>query len=218
MADLSTRTLPLLPLHNGVVLPGMVVTVTIETPEAAAAADAVGSDAQLVLVPKLDDRHARVGVVARVDNAGQLPGGVRALIVRGLHRATLGAAVPGQGPATRLEVEPVTEPEPTERARELAREYRAVVESILEARGAGRVVEMLRGITEPGQIADTAAYSPDLSFERKVEVLETLDVEACLEKVLAWARETLAEVGLKQRIRDEVNAGMEKYQRDFLLR
>jgi ATP-dependent Lon protease len=219
VADLSTQTLPLLPLNNGVVLPGMVVTVTIETSEAQAAADAAqAADRELILVPKQDGRYASVGVVAKVENAGQLPNGTSAVIVRGMHRARIGLGVAGQGPATWVQVEEATETEPTERARELAREYRAVVENILEARGAGRVAELLRGITEPGPIADTAAYSPDLSFERKVEVLETLDVEARVEKVLAWARDTLADVELKEKIRDEVNSGMEKTQREFLLR
>src|SRR5262245_23029570 len=219
MPDLTTQALPLLPLTSGVVLPGMVVTVTIETSEATAAADAAQrGDDRLVLVPKLDGRYAQVGVIAKVENAGQLPSGVRALVVRGERRARIGLGVPGQGSATWVQVERAPESPPTDRARELASEYRAVVENILEARGAERVAELLRGIYDPGQIADTAAYSPDLSFERKVEVLETLDVEARLTKVLEWARATLAEVDLKRRIRDEVNTGMEKQQREFLLR
>src|SRR5262245_14337324 len=219
MPDLTTQALPLLPLTSGVVLPGMVVTVTIETSEATAAADAAQrGDDRLVLVPKLDGRYAQVGVIAKVENAGQLPSGVRALVVRGERRARIGLGVPGQGSATWVQVERAPESPPTDRARELASEYRAVVENILEARGAERVAELLRGIDDPGQIADTAAYSPDLSFERKVEVLETLDVEARLTKVLEWARATLAEVDLKRRIRDEVNTGMEKQQREFLLR
>ncbi len=101
---------------------------------------------------------------------------------------------------------------------QLAREYRAVVENILEARGAMQVAELLRGMTDPGQIADTAVYSPDLSFEQKVEVLEAVDVEQRLEKVLAWARDTLGEVELKDRIRKDVSEGMEKSQREFILR
>ena len=80
------------------------------------------------------------------------------------------------------------ESEPTPRARELAREYRAVIENIVEARGVPQVAEFLRGIDDPGQIADTSGYSPDLGFERKIEVLETLDVEARLELVTGWAK------------------------------
>jgi len=219
MPDLSVETLPLLPLTSGVVLPGMVVTATMETPESQAAATAASeADEQILLVPKVDGRYARVGTVAKIENAGELPGGQLAVVVRGLYRARIGIGVAGTGPATWVEVEPVPDPPVTPRARELAREYRAVIENILEARGARQIAEMLRGITDPGQIADTAVYSPDLTFEQKVEVLEAVDVEERLEKVLAWSRETLADVSLKDRIRKDVAEGMEKTQREYLLR
>ena len=106
----------------------------------------------------------------------------------------------------------------TDRARELATEYRGAVEAITDARGVPAVAEFLRGVTDPGQLADTSGYSPDLSFEQKVEVLETLDVQARLEKVLRWAKETLAEVQVKERIRDEVAGSLEERQREMLLR
>ena len=219
MPELSVETLPLLPLTSGVVLPGMVVTATLETPEARAAATAASEAGQsLLLVPKVDQRYARIGTVAKIENAGELPGGQLAVIVRGLHRARIGNGVAGTGPATWVEVERVPETPPTARAIELAREYRAVVENILEARGAAQIAEMLRGITDPGQMADTAAYSPDLSFEQKVELLETVDVEERLEKAITWSRETLADVSLKDRIRKDVTEGMEKTQREYLLR
>jgi ATP-dependent Lon protease len=67
-------------------------------------------------------------------------------------------------------------------------------------------------------MADTAGYSPDLSFEQKVEILETLDVEQRLEKVLAWSRDILGELSLKDKIRQDVREGMEKTQREYLLR
>ncbi|HEY1127693.1 MAG TPA: endopeptidase La, partial [Actinomycetota bacterium] len=127
--------------------------------------------------------------------------------------------VPGTGDATWVQVEPSPDPsETTERARKLAREYRAVLESIVESRGVPQVAEFLRGIQDPGAMADTAGYSPDLSFEQKVEILETLDVEQRLEKVLAWSREILGELSLKDKIRQDVREGMEKTQREYLLR
>ena len=93
-----------------------------------------------------------------------------------------------------------------------------MIENIVEARGVPQVAEFLRGIDDPGQIADTSGYSPDLGFERKIEVLETLDVEARLELVTGWAKDTLAEIELKDKIRTDVSEGMEKRQREFLLR
>ena len=219
MADLKTTTLPLLPLATGVVLPGMVVTIALESPEAQAAVDAATlSGGPLLMVPRLDDRFARVGTIAKIENRGELPSGIKVIAVRGLERGVIGMGVPGPGSATWVQVEPVGTEEPTERARELAKNYRAVVENILDERGAGQMAELFRGITHPGAMADTAGYLPDLTFEQKVELLETVDVEERLEKVLAWANEVLADLSLKERIRQDVTEGLDKTQREFLLR
>ena len=223
MATLETSTLPLVPLNAGVVLPGMIVTLALETPEARAGVDAArNSNGLVVLVPRLGDSvttYARVGTVARVENAGEMPDGQRAAMVRGLHRAVIGAGVASTGEALLVSLERAEEPHGnSERAGELAREYRVVVESILEQRGARRFAELLHGVTEPGAVADTAGYWPDLSMERKIELLETLDIEQRLEKAVRWVRDMLGELELKERIRSDVAEGMEKTQREFLLR
>ncbi len=217
MIELHTETLPLLPLTTGVVLPGMVVTLTIESPDAAAALDAAARG-ELIVVPRIEGRYARVGTVAKIEEVGKVRGGADAAVIRGMHRGVVGVGVPGTGSATWVQIDPVDEPEPSPRARELAREYRATLETIVEARGVPQIAEFLRGIDAPDQIADMAGYSPDLSFERKVEILETVDVEQRLEKVLAWAKDTLAEVEVKERIRDEVSENLEKRQREVILR
>jgi ATP-dependent Lon protease len=206
MADLDTQILPLLPLTTGVVLPGMVVTLTLESDEARTAVAAAGAaDGTLLLVPKVDDRYSRIGTVAKVEDVGRLPSGMEALVIRGVRRAAVGIGVPGTGDATWVQVEAVDEPDPSPRAKELSRQYRAVLEGIVESRGVPQVAEFLRGISDPGTIADTSGYSPDISFERKVEVLETIDVEERLEKVLGWAKEVLADISLKDKIRTDVS-------------
>jgi ATP-dependent Lon protease len=63
-----------------------------------------------------------------------------------------------------------------------------------------------------------SGYSPDLSAAQKLQILETVDVEARLRLVLGWARETLADITLRQQIKTDVEEGMEKTQREFLLR
>ena len=137
-----TQNLPLLPLTSGVVLPGMVFTMALESDEAKAAAEAAGAaDGHFVLVPFIDGRYASVGVIAEVMETGELPGGMAAVAVRGVERARLGTAVPGTGAALWVEVEVVSEPPVSDEATELAREYRAVVENILVSRGAGRLAE-----------------------------------------------------------------------------
>jgi ATP-dependent Lon protease len=219
MPDLKTTTLPLLPLATGVVLPGMVVTIALESPEAKAAVDASqASSGRLVLVPRLEDRFARVGTVAKIENRGELPSGVTVVVIRGIERGVIGVGVSGPGTATWVQVDPVASEAPTPRAHELAREYRALVENILEHRGAEHMAEVFRGITDPSAMADTAGYSPDLSIEQKIELLETVDVEERLDKAVAWSNQTLADLSLKERIRQDVTDGMEKTQREFLLR
>jgi ATP-dependent Lon protease len=220
MASIDTHVLPLLPLTTGVVLPGMVVTLTLESDEARRAVSAAdATDSELLLVPRVGQRYARVGTVAGVEDVGRLQNGMDALVIRGLHRAVVGVGVPGTGDATWVQAEPSPDPsDPSPRAEELAREYRATLENLVEVRGVPQLAEVLRGIRDPGQIADISGYSPDLTFEQKVEVLETVDVEERLEKVLGWAREALAEESLKDKIRNDVREGMDKTQREFLLR
>ncbi len=212
-------TLPLLPLTSGVVLPGMVFTMALESDEARAAVDSARlAGGRLLLVPHIEGRFAAVGVIAEVMEEGDLPGGLPAVAIRGDRRAVIGTGVPGTGDALWVEAEPLDEPEPTPAANELAREYRAVMENILHSRGAGRIAAQLREITEPSRLADMSGYSPDLSLTQKVEVLETRDVEARLRLVLGWARDTLADVTLREKIKTDVEEGMEKTQREFLLR
>ena len=221
MADrLDTLTLPVLPLASGVVLPQMVITLALETDEARLAADAAEtSGSEVLLVPKLPSgRYARVGTVATIENRGTLPGSTPALVVRATTRAHIGAGVIGQTAALWLEAEPIAEEIPTERALELAVELRATVRALFDRLGGRRLTEVLNGVEDPGALADLAGWWPELSFDRKVELLETVDVEQRVAKVIEWAKEALAELELTERIRKDVSEGLEKNQREFLLR
>ena len=222
MPDTRTFTLPVLPLTSGVVGPAMVVNIVLETPEARTALEAAQAaetgTGRLLLVPQIEGRYARVGTVVKIEDVGQLPNGLQAVVVRGQERAVVGAGVSGAGEGLWVSAEPVVEAHATERAHELAREYRAVVEAILEERGAARLAEGLRGIADPGAVADTSLYLPELSLARKVEVLEALDVEERLELVLGWVREILAEVTVRAEVNRDVAEGIDKTQREHVLR
>ncbi len=219
MAETNTTILPLYPLSGGVVLPGMVVTMQVDDEESrVAVAAAEAGDGRLLLLPRVESRYADVGTIAKIENSADLPNGVRGLILRGIGRAKVSGAAVGSGKALQVQVEPIPAGASTERARVLAKEYRAVVETIFENRGVPRLSEALREITEPGAMADTAGYAPELSVEQKIEILETIDVEARIEKALGMMRDVLADQSIKQRIQNDVNEGMEKTQREFLLR
>jgi ATP-dependent Lon protease len=213
------ENLPFMPITQGVVFPGMIVTLALETDEARAAVDAAGSaGGRLVLVPHIDRRYSSIGVVAEIVQAGEAGGGTRVVVLRGERRVSIGAAAPTTGNALWVSVEAVAPEYRNEVVDELAREYRAVLESTLVSRGARQLAEQLRQVTDPGQTADLAGYSPDLSLEQKVQALEALDVEERLRLVLGWAREVLADLALRDRIKDDVEESLEKTQREFLLR
>src|SRR5918993_140167 len=217
-------TLPVLPLTDGVLLPGMVVPVELDS-EAQAAVDAartggagIRSESRVLVVPRLDGAYAAVGTVAVLDQVGRLPSGEPGALLRGTARARVGHGVTGPGAALWVEATPV-EPAPvTDRARELAAEYKTVVEAILQARGAWQLIDAVRGINDPGQLADTAGYAPYLELAQKARLLETADVEERLTLLLEWSRAYLAEAEVTAKIRDDVRESMDRTQREFLLR
>src|SRR5690242_1861073 len=200
----------LIPLEDTVVFPGMDVTLPVD----------VGEESRVLLVPRHGSDHAHVGLVAEVGEHMRLPGRIRAVSLSGLHRGIAGAAT--GDPQGRLWVEVDERPDetpPPSRTRELEREYRAVVEEILELRGDdGRVSAFVRSITDPGALADTSGYAPDFTYEQKVELLQTIDVVERLELALGLQRDRLAELQVRRRIRDDVESGAQKQQRDYFLR
>jgi ATP-dependent Lon protease len=204
------ETLLLVPVDDSVVFPNMSVTLAID----------VGDEDRVVLVPRKGDSFASVGTVANVVERVRLPGGGRAVALDGVHRGRIGAASTDPSGALRVEVELHPDDVPVDgRTRNLEREYRAVVEEILELRGDdGRVSAFVRSITEPGALADTGGYAPDLTYDQKIELLETLDVTERLELALRLQRERLTELSVRQQIREDVQSGAEKQQREYFLR
>jgi ATP-dependent Lon protease len=219
MTELTTELLPILQLDDAVVLPGMTVPLAIEGDNQQAAVTAAqNGNRRLLLVPRVGGTFSAIGTVAQLVESGKLPTGADVSILQGLHRARIGSGQSDIGGALWVQVEPLPDGDPTDAARELAREYRALIESLLESRGAGRVIEAVRSVRHPGQLADLSGYSPDLSVEQRLTVLETLDIEERLTQLIAWTKDILADVSVREKIRTEVNEGMEKTQRDYLLR
>jgi ATP-dependent Lon protease len=198
------------PLDDAVVFPGMPVTLPAD----------VGNDERVLLIPRHDTGYARVGVVAEVSNRVRLQGRASAVSLIGLERAVPGAAETDSEGVLRVQVDqrPDDTP-PASLTRELEREYRAVVEEILQLRGDdGRISAFVRSITHPGALADTAGYSPDLDITQKIQLLETLDVVERLKLALKLQQERLTELVVRKRIRDDVEGGAQKQQREYFLR
>jgi ATP-dependent Lon protease len=215
----ETQKLPVLPLADSVVLPGMVVPVRLDQPDIQAAVDAAQSvDRKVLVVPRLDGRYAAVGTIAVLEQVGRLPSGEKAAVVRGEGRAQIGSGVTGPGAALWVEATPVEDAPVTGRATELAKEYKALVVGILQQRGAWQVIDSVQQITDPGQLADTAGWASYLDLEHKAQLLAEIDVVKRLELLVEWTRAHVAEQEVSEKIAADVREGMEKTQREFLLR
>jgi len=208
--DIFMASLLLIPLDDTVIFPTMDVTLPVD----------VGDDDRVLLVPRHEDEYASVGTIAAVRDTVRLPGGARGAVLEGIARGVIGAAHNDPMGKLRAEVDERPDTTPLDgRTRELEREYRAVVEELLELRGDdGRVAAFVRSITEPGALADTSGYAPDLTFEQKVQLLETVEVTERLELALTMQRERLAQMQIRRRIREDVESGAQKQQREYLLR
>ncbi|MGY1616796.1 endopeptidase La [Geodermatophilus sp. SYSU D00691] len=217
----STENLPLVPLDDVVVLPGMAVPLDLSEAEVRVAVEAARSadgSARVLLAPRLHGRHAAVGAIAAVEQIGRLPSGQPGALVRGLARARIGAGASGPGGALWVDVTPMAEEVDGERTKELAREYKGLVVSVLQARGAWQFTDGVQRLSDPAEVADTAGYASYLTAEQKLTLLETADVARRLELAIGWAREHLGELDVAETIRKDVQEGMERQQREFLLR
>jgi ATP-dependent Lon protease len=225
----ETLALPVLPLDDVVVLPGMVVPIRLSGSDATAearaaieaataAGEAAGGQSQVLLVPRLDGKYAKVGTLAVIEQVGRLSGGERAAVVRGTERVRIGTGTTGPGAALWVEATVADEAPVDDHTRELAREYRALVTTILQQRGAWQVVDSVQQVDDPSALADLAGYASYLDDDRKIWLLETSDVTERLEKLLEWGREYLTELDVAETIRKDVKEGVEKQQREFLLR
>ena len=202
----------LVPLDDAIVFPSVTATLQID----------VGEEEQVFLLPRREGEFARVGVIADVVERGSSPRGETVATVVGLRRGLAGIAHPDEldPEALRIEVQEIHDGHPEdEQTKELVREYRAIVEEILELRNAdSRIVNFLRNVSEPGELADTSGLSPDLSFDQKFELLDTLNVTARLDKAVEFQRERLTELQVRSKIRDDVESGAQQQQREYFLR
>ncbi|MFF3943921.1 endopeptidase La [Streptomyces sp. NPDC001902] len=225
-------TLPVLPLDDSVVLPGMVVPVDLTDAEARAAVEAaqaaqrsgrpgLGNKPRVLLVPRVDGDYAGVGTLGTVEQVGRLSDGDPGAVIRAVSRVRIGAGTTGPGGALWVEGTELSETAPAEApgtVAELMKEYKALATSWLRKRGAWQVVDRVQQIEDVSQLADNAGYSGFLTTSQRIELLETLDPVARLKLATQWLRDHLAEQDVAETIRKDVQEGMEKQQREFLLR
>jgi ATP-dependent Lon protease len=218
---MTVKRLPVLFLPDVVLLPGMVVPIELDEGAQAAVDAAQASsteDGELLVAPRLEDRYASYGVVATVEKVGRFRGGAPAAVLRTGGRAKIGSGVTGPGAALWVEAEPVDEAAPSDRARELAADYKKLVINVLQKREAWQIIDTVSALEDPSTLADTAGWASYLSVDRKRQLLETPDVEERLTLLVEWTRDHLAESEVNEKISEDVRESMEKSQREFLLR
>lgn len=215
----EAKTVPVLFVSDSIVLPGMVVPIALDDAARTAVEAARTSESgKLLIAPRLDDRYPSSGVLASILQVGRIAGGGTAAVVRGERRAHIGAGATGPGAALWVEVTEVTDPEPTDETRTLAAEYKKLLLAMLQRREAWELVDVVNRLTDPSALADMAGYASYLTDVQKRELLETEDVGARLRLLTDWTADHLAEVEVNDKIAEDVRAGMEKQQKEFLLR
>jgi ATP-dependent Lon protease len=212
-------SVPVLFVGDQIVLPGMVVPIALDDASRAAVDAARGTESgTLLIAPRLGDRYPSYGVLASILQVGRIPGGGTAAVVRGERRAHIGAGATGPGTALWVEVTEVDEPEPSGETRALAAEYKKLLLAMLQRREAWQIVDVVNQLSDPSALADTAGYASYLTDVQKRELLESEDVGSRLRLLIDWTGEQLAEVEVNDKIAEDVRAGMEKQQKEFLLR
>jgi ATP-dependent Lon protease len=210
---------PVLFVSEPIVLPGMVVPIELDDAARAAVDAAQASETgKLLIAPRLDDRYPTYGVIASIVQVGRVPGGGAAAIVRGEKRAHIGSGTTGPGAALWVEVTEVADTEPSDETKALATEYKKLLLAMLQRREAWQIVDVVNKITDPSALADTAGYASYLSDVEKRQLLETEDAAERLRVLIDLTGDHLAEVEVNDKIADDVRSGMEKTQKEFLLR
>lgn len=210
---------PVLFVSEPIVLPGMVVPIELDEAARAAVDAAQASEfGKLLIAPRLDDRYPTYGVLASIVQVGRVPGGGTAAVVRGEQRAHIGSGATGPGAALWVTVHEVAAAESTDEVKALAAEYKKLLLAVLQRREAWQIVDVVNKISDPSALADTAGYASYLSDVQKRELLETEDVAARLRLLIDWTSRHLAEVEVNDKIAEDVRTGMDKQQKEFLLR
>lgn len=214
----EAKSVPVL-FAGTIVLPGMVVPIALDDSARAAIDAAQASESgQLLIAPRLDDRYPTHGVIAKILQVGRIAGGGTAAVVRGERRAHIGAGASGPGAALWVEVTEAPEPEPTDEIKALAAEYKKLLLAMLQRREAWQIVDYVNSLTDPSALADTSGYASYLTDVQKRQLLETVDVAERLRVLIDWTSSHLAEVEVNEKIAEDVRDGMEKTQKEFLLR
>jgi endopeptidase La len=161
-----------------------------------------------------------VGVIAEVGQYISRPGGQDHVILQGITRGVAEELIQDQpfvAARVRREDDVVSDPSRTEAAMSAVLEqiesYIAMLPNVPE-----EVLTMVRGVEEPGWLADLIAFSPEFTSAQRQTLLEALDPLDRLRQLSVMIQKRLNVLNLRQEIQTEAQAGMDRQQREYFLR
>ena len=226
-----SNTLPILPMRNGVLFPGMSLPISAARPQTLRAIEAALRDPEhkvLVLAQRDDEDEVTaeslytLGTVATIRNLERGLGGVR-LVLEGHERGLAIRIAPRDGYLASAvsevaALEPLDAKDSTFVA--LFREVRVRAAELAKKRGvsAEAVEQMLAQITEPGHLADLVAGYLDVPVAERQQLLEATSIEDRLRRVLIHVTRQIEVVSAQEDIQSKVKAELGDRQREVYLR
>ena len=230
--DRADDVLPVIPLRETVVFPNMAVPLRIGRPQSLHAFErALGAKREVLLVAEATPQEQavkaealfRVGTVAQIGQSWRMPEGDLQAVVHGIARARVVEYLQEE-PCLVARIERVNEAaEQTEKTIEVEALMRTVLNQFEAYVTLGKTlpqeaIPAARNVEEPGRLADAIAFTPDLTFAQRQELLEIFDPVERLRRVATWLGKQVALLEIGSRIQSEVQQGVEKSQRDYYLR
>ena len=223
--------LPVLPLRDTVVYPGVAVPISAGRPGTVEAVqEALDGDRRLFAVAQREnvddpapDVLYTVGTVVRIIQTHRVRGGVQ-LLVQGEERAqAISYESEGEGMlrAVLLEMERQPSPNPDDPAfQALNHELRERAAELGTRRGvpAEALNQLIQGVDEPGAFADLVSFYLELATEDKQALLEMLDDEQRMREALVAVERELARLDAQEEIQARVQEELGERQREMLLR
>jgi len=224
-------TLPVLPLRETVVFPGVAVPISAGRPGTLQAVEAaLQGDRRLFAVAQKENRDEvetenlhEVGTIVRIAQVQRGVGGMQ-LLIQGEGRAMALSFGEGEGGALNAIVQPVPDVAPAHpddpAFTALYRELRDRSTELGRRRGIPNEMlqQFLEGVTEPGPFADLVAFYIEADSATKQKVLEMLPVEDRLRSLLVLVERQLALMDAQEDIQQQVQEELGERQREMLLR
>ncbi len=229
MNSIPTDQLILLPVRNIVLFPGMVLPIGVGRGSSVAAAqEAVRAEKPIGVVlqrdaevesPEVGDLHA-IGTVANILRFITAQDGSHHLVCQGVQRFRI-IGIESTEPYLIAQHQLIGDDQPVTTAIE-ARAHQLRVRAVealqLLPQAPTELVSAVQAVTQPSMLVDMVASFMDLQPAERQEILETLDLEARFDKVLALLGHRINVMRLSREIGDKAREQIDQRQREYMLR